>query len=144
MSRRILQNRNGLEPGEEGHLVGRDPRRMTQIQLKLAGHFPQSPLAAIRQNCLSCAAGSPLEVRLCTVTTCACWPFRMGTNPWAPGPSMAQRRQRMAALEIAAAQKNARAPGQKISETGPDGPELPPTLSCEKSTPKTTASLAHR
>jgi hypothetical protein len=40
-----------------------------------------SPLKAIRAKCLHCSAGQPREVRLCAMTWCALWPFRMGENP---------------------------------------------------------------
>jgi hypothetical protein len=72
----------GLEPGEGGHAVGRDPRRMTTDELRAMGHEPKSPMQAIREHCLDCCAGSPNEVRLCTAVKCAKWPFRMGSSPW--------------------------------------------------------------
>lgn len=40
-------------------------------------------LKAIRKKCIDCSCGSLAEVRLCPVTKCALWPFRMGTNPGA-------------------------------------------------------------
>jgi hypothetical protein len=72
----------GVEPGEGGHEVGRDPRRMTQDELRGLGHEPMSPLAALRLRCLDCCAGSAHEVKLCTATRCPAWPFRLGENPW--------------------------------------------------------------
>jgi hypothetical protein len=39
-------------------------------------------LKAIRRKCLDCSAGQPAEVRLCPVTACPLWPFRMGKNPF--------------------------------------------------------------
>lgn len=33
---------------------------------------------AIRAKCLDCSCGQPKEVRLCPMTTCALWPYRMG------------------------------------------------------------------
>jgi hypothetical protein len=41
----------------------------------------QTPLRAIRSKCVDCGAGSLVEVRLCPVTTCAIWPYRMGKRP---------------------------------------------------------------
>ncbi len=38
-------------------------------------------LHAVRQKCLDCAGYQPSEVRLCTVTACALWPFRLGCDP---------------------------------------------------------------
>ena len=41
-----------------------------------------SPLKAIRLKCLDCFCGSSNEVKLCTVTGCALYPFREGHNPY--------------------------------------------------------------
>jgi len=59
-----------------GETEGRDPRDLDPAVLNLPG-----PLTAIRAKCLDCSAGSPSEVRKCTATSCALWPYRMGTNP---------------------------------------------------------------
>ncbi len=40
-----------------------------------------TPMRAIRAKCLDCSCGSPKEVRLCPVTRCALWPYRMGRRP---------------------------------------------------------------
>jgi hypothetical protein len=40
-------------------------------------------LKVIRRKCLDCSAGQPAEVRLCPVTECPLWPYRMGENPFA-------------------------------------------------------------
>ena len=73
----------GYEPGESGgRLVGRDPRKMTQDELRAMGHTPMSPMEAIRARCLDCCAGSSDEVRKCVAMACPSWPFRAGKNPW--------------------------------------------------------------
>lgn len=72
----------GLEPGDGGHAIGRDPRTMTQGELRAMGHEPMSPLAAIRLRCLDCCGEQPSEVLKCTAVRCAAWPFRMNRNPW--------------------------------------------------------------
>lgn len=41
-----------------------------------------SALKAIRIKCLDCCCGSSNEVKLCTVTGCALYPFREGHNPF--------------------------------------------------------------
>lgn len=33
---------------------------------------------AIRRKCVDCSGFQPKEVRLCTVTSCDLWPYRMG------------------------------------------------------------------
>jgi hypothetical protein len=38
-------------------------------------------LQAIRHKCLDCSGGSVTEVRLCHLTKCPLWPYRMGRNP---------------------------------------------------------------
>jgi hypothetical protein len=55
---------------------------MSQDELRLLGHEPMSPLAALRARCLDCCAGSADEVRKCMALDCPSWPFRMGVNPW--------------------------------------------------------------
>jgi hypothetical protein len=72
----------GLEEGDDGWMIGRDPRRMSQDDLRALGHEPMSPLRALRLRCLDCCCGSIDEVRKCVSVTCASWPFRMGENPW--------------------------------------------------------------
>jgi hypothetical protein len=37
---------------------------------------------AIRAKCIDCSCGQESEVRECTVTNCALYPFRMGKNPF--------------------------------------------------------------
>ena len=41
-----------------------------------------NPLRAVREKCLDCSCQQPVEVKECTVRTCALWPFRMGKNPF--------------------------------------------------------------
>lgn len=40
-----------------------------------------TPLKAIRQKCLECSCGSFNEVKLCPITDCALYDFRLGKNP---------------------------------------------------------------
>lgn len=40
------------------------------------------PLKAIRAKCLECCCDQVVEVRLCDMTDCPLWPFRMGRNPY--------------------------------------------------------------
>ena len=72
----------GTESGSDGNRTGRDPRKMSQDELRAMGHVPMSPLAALRARCLDCSAGSADEVRKCVALDCPAWPFRMGANPW--------------------------------------------------------------
>ena len=41
-----------------------------------------NPLRAIREKCLDCSCQQPIEVKECTVATCALYPFRLGKNPF--------------------------------------------------------------
>lgn len=42
-----------------------------------------TPKKAIRAKCVECMGGMVAEIRRCTSeTTCASWPFRMGSNPF--------------------------------------------------------------
>lgn len=40
-----------------------------------------TPQKAIRKKCIDCSADQLKEVRLCPVTNCALWPYRMGKRP---------------------------------------------------------------
>ena len=41
----------------------------------------RTPVKAIRAKCLDCCCWQVKEVRLCTMTDCPLYPFRMGKNP---------------------------------------------------------------
>jgi hypothetical protein len=56
----------GYETSSGGDwLIGRDPREMTQVELRAMGHPAMSPMQAIRAKSLDCCAGSPDKVRKC-------------------------------------------------------------------------------
>ena len=40
-----------------------------------------TPIKAIRAKCLDCCCGQANEVRLCEITSCPLYEFRMGHNP---------------------------------------------------------------
>lgn len=83
-----------MKPGHKlhrGHPAGRDPREMTQDELRDAGHEPMSPLQALRARCLDCCGHQEKEVALCPAADCPSWPFRMGTDPWRKPASEARR-----------------------------------------------------
>ena len=40
-----------------------------------------TPIKAIRKKCLDCTCGQVLEIRKCTVISCALYPYRMGRRP---------------------------------------------------------------
>lgn len=35
---------------------------------------------AVRSKCIDCSGNQPKEVKLCTVTSCDLWPYRMGKD----------------------------------------------------------------
>jgi hypothetical protein len=78
--------------------VGRDPRKMTQVELTALGHSPLSVLQALRARCIDCCAGQTVEVRRCVSVNCPSWPFRMSWNPWRDRsqPMSEERRAKMA------------------------------------------------
>jgi hypothetical protein len=69
------------ERGDDGELVGKDPRKVPPAVLSLY-HSEKNPLKALRARCLDCCCGQPGEVRKCIAITCPSWPFRMGINPF--------------------------------------------------------------
>lgn len=40
-----------------------------------------TPVKSIRLKCLDCCCQQATEVKLCTVTDCALYPYRLGKNP---------------------------------------------------------------
>jgi len=50
----------GYEPGQDGYMVGRNPRRMTVAELEAMGHARMSAPAMIGAKCLDCA-GRPVS-----------------------------------------------------------------------------------
>ena len=48
----------------------------------LHGHTKKPLLKVIREKCLDCCGGQHSEVRICHITTCPSWPYRMGKNPF--------------------------------------------------------------
>ena len=41
-----------------------------------------TPIKAIRAKCLECSCDSKHEVKMCPITDCALYPYRMGHNPY--------------------------------------------------------------
>jgi hypothetical protein len=99
----------GLET-VSGNLIGRDPRAMNTAELNALGHSSNSPLEAIRRNCLECCGGGASEVRKCPATICPLWPFRMGTNPLARRNLSAEQREAAQARAAAARAKRSAIP----------------------------------
>jgi hypothetical protein len=40
-----------------------------------------TPIQAIREKCKDCMCGQISEIKLCPITECSLYPFRMGKNP---------------------------------------------------------------
>jgi hypothetical protein len=127
-----------MKPGlklYQGHPAGRDPREMTQDELKAAGHEPMSPLQALRARCLDCCGYQEKEVALCPAVDCPSWPFRMGTDPWRKPASEARReaaRKAMTALNARRQKGGGTAPSASPPSDGTapfsaEGSEVAPT-----------------
>ena len=41
----------------------------------------KTPIKSIRDKCIDCSGGQLKEVRLCPVTNCPLYPYRMGKRP---------------------------------------------------------------
>lgn len=74
-----MDSRYEMKAGEK---IGRDPREMTQDELREMGHKKMPMLKAIREKCMDCCVYQQAEVRKCTAFGCSLWPYRMGTNPF--------------------------------------------------------------
>ena len=113
-----------MKPGlkiHQGHPAGRDPREMTQDELRDAGHEPMSPLQALRARCLDCCGDQEKEVALCPAVDCPSWPFRMGTDPWRKSASAARReaaRKAMTALNARRQKGGGTAPSASAPDNG--------------------------
>jgi hypothetical protein len=90
--------RAGLELSEEGQHIGRDPRLINSQEFQEIGHAAAPILSVIRAKCLDCCCHQPSEIRKCTATSCALWPYRMGSNPFRASREMSDE-QRSAAAE---------------------------------------------
>lgn len=75
-------SRDLLTVVDQGHSIGRDPRRLSEAELSAAGIVSTPVLTAIREKCVDCSGGNLAEVAKCTAIACALWPFRMNTNPF--------------------------------------------------------------
>lgn len=65
--------------------------------IKAIEEYIQSPLKAIRANCLQCVGGSAYEVRTCTAKNCYLFPFRFGKNPYTKKREMTEEQRAEAA-----------------------------------------------
>jgi hypothetical protein len=110
----------------QGHPAGRDPREMTQDELKEAGHEPMSPLQVIRAHCLDCCVYQEREVALCPAVKCSSWPFRMGTDPWRKPASEARREAARRAMTALNARRGKR--GGAGSSASPSEHGIAPSL----------------
>lgn len=65
-----------------------------------------NPLYYIRLKCLDCCADQPNEVKLCPVTDCALWNFRLGNNPFRKKSTRVYTEEEKAALRSRLAEAN--------------------------------------
>jgi hypothetical protein len=78
-----------------GQRIGRNPRSVKAQEWVAAGISRSPLLKVIRAKCLDCCCYVESEVRKCTATGCALWPYRMRKNPFrtaAKPPPGSQRR----------------------------------------------------
>jgi hypothetical protein len=70
-----------LEPSpyeiDQGNLIGRDPRKLTEAEVLEAGIELRVPTKAIRAMCLECCGHQEAEVRKCVSVNCPLWALRM-------------------------------------------------------------------
>lgn len=64
-----------------------------------------NPVKAIRQYCLNCGDGTPTEVRVCPMTECPLYPFRMGKNPYRKQRILTEEQKEVMAARLAVARK---------------------------------------
>ncbi|MCB9989974.1 MAG: hypothetical protein H6867_01180 [Rhodospirillales bacterium] len=71
---------------------------------ELQVHTKKPLLKAIREKCLDCCAQQHSEVRLCHISGCPLWPYRMGKNPF-HGRRMTDEQKQAATQQIKKAKK---------------------------------------
>ena len=133
MTRKHLPEKPGLEPGIDGELIGRDPRKMSVAELTALGHHPRSPLAALRARCVDCCADFHSEVRKCVAVNCPAWPFRLGKNPYCKGRVLTEEQKARARINLERA-RNAKTPGHRPEKNS--NSDAPGTHPPEKSYPQ--------
>jgi hypothetical protein len=88
---RLERNHLGVDRNEKtGETRGKDPREIPRNVLGKIGHEARPLLSVIRAKCLDCSQTAS-EVLWCTATSCALWPYRMGTNPLRAEKTEAQK-----------------------------------------------------
>ncbi len=65
-----------------------------------------NPVKAIREKCIDCCCGSANEVKLCTVESCALYPFRFGKNPYRTKREMTEEQKAAARKRLAELRQN--------------------------------------
>ena len=109
------------ETGQDGELIGRDPRNMSVDDLTACGHKAMSPLKALRLRCLDCCGDSSAEVRMCVAVDCPAWPFRMGKNPWRAKRELSDEH----LASLAAGRKKSSLLGTANEDEGAEGSSTP-------------------
>lgn len=64
-----------------------------------------NPVKAIREKCIDCCCGSANEVKLCTVESCALYPFRFGKNPYRTKRELTEEQKAALAQRFASTEK---------------------------------------
>jgi hypothetical protein len=98
--------RVGCELSHEGQPIGRDPRLINNEDFREIGHVATPILSVIRAKCLDCCCYQPSEIRKCTATGCALWPYRMGTNPFRAAREMSDEQRSATAERLKQARLN--------------------------------------
>lgn len=74
----------------------------------------KSPIKAIREKCLDCVCGQVNEVKLCPVTNCSLYPFRLGKNPYLKR-EMTEEQKKAASDRLKALHERKKSNGQENS-----------------------------
>ena len=107
----MTDNMNNENISEDENQTENDDLEMETDENEETANTPGkriSPIKAIRLKCVECSGGSRHEVSLCSIESCALYPFRFGKNPFKPKRVLSdEQRQIMAErLKMAREQKN--------------------------------------
>jgi len=90
---------------DRGKLVGKAPKDIP-MEILTQKFRAKTPLKALRARCLDCCCGDASEVRKCTATDCASWPFRLRTDPFRKKATLSDDEKRRRADRLRSVQQN--------------------------------------
>lgn len=83
-----------------------------------------TPMRAIRAKCLDCSNDSANEVRICPITRCPLYPYRLGRNPNIKPRELTEEQRAEVGRRLASSKGNKSEAFPASNDTGEDGSEI--------------------